>query len=202
MTSKRRTTLSATRGELSAAKSNVVRAMGRLDKQTDYGATTKSIWIVDKPTKMVTFATAESFGEETVSVSGIPQIVAFGWTPGTDVKTRLHNSAADVANSLQFFQSLLADPIGGEKFYVTSITGYHGQAFDGFLHLAESAYSEHPGATELFRAHEVAHEWFGHRVGWRTYRDQWLSEALAEYAAMMFVQSTVRDGPKYFDEIT
>jgi len=187
--------------ELTSAKNNAVKAMGRLDKQTDFGSTTKSIWIVDKPTKMVTFATAERFGEETVSVAGIPKVVAFGWTPGTDVKTRLHNSAADVANSLQYFQSLLGDPIGGDTFYVATITADHGQAFDGFLHLSESAYSEHPGATELFRAHEVAHEWFGHRVGWKTYRDQWLSESLAEYAAMMFVQSTVKDGTKYFDEI-
>ena len=28
----------------------------------------------------------------------------------------------------------------------------HGQAFDGFLHLSEFTYEEHPGATELFRA--------------------------------------------------
>jgi hypothetical protein len=38
-------------------------------------------------------------------------------------------------------------------------------------------------------------------VGWKSYRDQWLSESLAEYASMMFVQSTVKDGPKHFDEI-
>jgi len=113
----------------------------------------------------------------------------------------ISNAGADVANSMQFFQNLLGDPVGGDTFYVTSITGYHGQAFDGFLHLSEFSYEEHPGATELFRAHEVAHEWFGHRVGWRSYRDQWLSESLAEYAAMMFVQAMVKDGPKYFEEI-
>jgi aminopeptidase N len=61
--------------------------------------------------------------------------------------------------------------------------------------------AEHPGASELFRAHEVAHEWFGHKVGWLSYRDQWLSEALAEYAAMMFVQGTVKGGPDFFNEI-
>jgi hypothetical protein len=97
--------------------------------------------------------------------------------------------------------AILGDPLGGDTFYVTSITGNHGQAFDGFLHLAESSYEEHPGASELFRGHEAAHEWFGHRVGWKSYRDQWLSESLAEYASMMFVQSTVKDGPKHFDEI-
>jgi peptidase M1-like protein len=187
--------------ELTVSRKNAVRSMGRLDHQEDGPSTTTSTWIVDKPTMMVTFSTAEHFDEETVSIGGVPKVIAFGWVNASDVRTRLHNSAADVANSLAFFQSLLGDSVGGDSFYVTTITGDHGQAFDGFLHLAESASSEHPGATELFRAHEVAHEWFGHRVGWRSYRDQWLSEALAEYAAMMFVQSTVKDGTKYFDEI-
>jgi peptidase M1-like protein len=186
---------------LTVAKKNAVRSMGLRDKEIDGGTTTTSIWLIDKPTTMITFVTAERFNEETVEAPGLPKVVSFGWTSGSDVRTRLRNTAADVANSLQYFGSLFGEPIEGQTFYVTSITGDHGQAFDGFLQLAEGAYSEHPGATELFRAHEVAHEWFGHRVGWRTYRDQWLSEALAEYAAMMFVQSTVKDGTKYFDEI-
>src|SRR5205085_5894459 len=101
-----------------------------------------------------------------------------------------------------FFQSLLDDKVGGERFYVTSIAAGHGQAFDGFLHLADSTFaSESPGASELFRAHEVAHEWFGHKIGWKSYRDQWLSEAFAEYAAMMFVQSFVKGGDKFFEQM-
>jgi hypothetical protein len=190
--------------ELVTNKKNEVRSMGRLDTTRDDANTKTTIWIVDKPTKMITFATAERYVEETIDVKGLPQVVSFGWASGMDVKTRVRNSGADVANSLLFYQTILDSPASttdGDKFYVTSITGYHGQAFDNFLHLAESSYSESPGASELFRGHEVAHEWFGHRVGWRTYRDQWLSEALAEYASMMFVQSTVKDGPKYFNEI-
>ncbi len=35
-------------------------------------------------------------------------------------------------------------------------------------------------------AHEVAHQWWGHQVGWASYRDQWLSEALANYAALLY----------------
>jgi len=136
-----------------------------------------------------------------LDVQGIPQVVSFGWAMGLGAGSRIRNSGADVANALQFYQLMLDDKIGGEKFYVTSITGHHGQAFEGFLHLAESTYSEHPGASELFRGHEAAHEWFGHRVGWKTYRDQWLSESLAEYAAMMFVQSVVKGGQGYFNEI-
>jgi hypothetical protein len=35
-------------------------------------------------------------------------------------------------------------------------------------------------------AHEVAHQWWGDSVGWASYRDQWISEALASYCASLF----------------
>jgi tetratricopeptide (TPR) repeat protein len=36
-------------------------------------------------------------------------------------------------------------------------------------------------------AHELAHQWWGNRVGWSSYRDQWLSEALADFSANLFM---------------
>lgn len=38
--------------------------------------------------------------------------------------------------------------------------------------------------------HEVAHQWWGHQVGWESYRDQWLSEGFAEFTAAMVLQFT------------
>ena len=38
--------------------------------------------------------------------------------------------------------------------------------------------------------HEIAHQWWGHEVGWQTYRDQWLSEGLAEFTAAVVLQFT------------
>jgi tetratricopeptide (TPR) repeat protein len=35
-------------------------------------------------------------------------------------------------------------------------------------------------------AHELAHQWWGNMVGWTSYRDQWLSEALADYASALY----------------
>jgi hypothetical protein len=37
-------------------------------------------------------------------------------------------------------------------------------------------------------AHEVAHQWWGHLVGWKSYRDQWLSEGLAEFSSSIYAQ--------------
>jgi Peptidase family M1 domain len=38
--------------------------------------------------------------------------------------------------------------------------------------------------------HEMAHQWWGHQVGWQTYRDQWLSEGFAEFTAALVLQFT------------
>jgi hypothetical protein len=38
--------------------------------------------------------------------------------------------------------------------------------------------------------HEFAHQWWGHRVGWESYRDQWLSEGFAEFTAALVLQYT------------
>jgi len=187
--------------ELLVGKQNQVRAMGKLESQSETEKGTRSIWRIDRPTKMLTFSTAERFDEVKIEVAGVPPVISFGSTTGLGLHARIRNAAADVVNSLQFYQWLFDDKLDVPQIYVTSITGGHGQAFDGFLHLSEFSYEEHPGATELFRAHEVAHEWWGHTIGWQSYRDQWLSESFAEYSAMMFVQSTVKGGDRYFAEI-
>jgi hypothetical protein len=37
--------------------------------------------------------------------------------------------------------------------------------------------------------HEVAHQWWGDLVTWSGYRDQWVMEALANYSALMLLES-------------
>jgi aminopeptidase N len=36
--------------------------------------------------------------------------------------------------------------------------------------------------------HEIAHQWWGHLVGFNSYRDQWMSEGFAEMSASLFLQ--------------
>ena len=38
--------------------------------------------------------------------------------------------------------------------------------------------------------HEVAHQWWGHLVGWKSYRDQWMSEGFVEFSAALYAQAT------------
>jgi hypothetical protein len=38
-------------------------------------------------------------------------------------------------------------------------------------------------------AHETAHQWWGDLINWSSYRDQWIVEALANYSALMLLES-------------
>lgn len=189
--------------ELTVNRRNELRSMGRMESRVEQGDRETSVWVVSQPVKMLTFSTATAFEEVKIEgVPNIPLVVAFGPDFQLGNKAKVRNVGVDVANALQYFNHFLGEPVTGEQFYVTSIAAFHGQAFEGFLHMTEATFaSESPGASELFRAHETAHEWFGHKVGWATYRDQWLSEAFAEYLAMQFVHDTVKHGPKLYDEM-
>jgi len=50
----------------------------------------------------------------------------------------------------------------------------------------------------LIPAHETAHQWWGDLVAWNSYRDQWFSEGLANYCALMMLQEK---NPSGFREI-
>lgn len=57
------------------------------------------------------------------------------------------------------------------------------------------------GGTDTFwkyvAPHEVAHQWWGHTIGWTSYRDQWMSEGFAEFSASLYVQYIRKDTNKY-----
>lgn len=58
------------------------------------------------------------------------------------------------------------------------------------------------GGTDTFwryvAPHEVAHQWWGHIIGWDSYHDQWMSEGFAEFSASLYVQM-IRGNDKFID---
>ncbi|NTU51029.1 MAG: M1 family metallopeptidase [Candidatus Aminicenantes bacterium] len=42
---------------------------------------------------------------------------------------------------------------------------------------------------KVLAPHEVAHQWWGHIIGWKSYRDQWIGEGFAVFSAAMFAQA-------------
>lgn len=46
--------------------------------------------------------------------------------------------------------------------------------------------------------HEVAHQWWGHDVGFACYRDQWMSEGFAHMSASLYLQLVYSKDPKKY----
>lgn len=80
-----------------------------------------------------------------------------------------------------------------------------GQSWPTLVYLPISAYTDSTqrwllfgkisqnftGFVEEVAPHEVAHQWWGHAVGWASYHDQWLSEGFAEFSAGLYLQRGV-----------
>jgi aminopeptidase N len=69
------------------------------------------------------------------------------------------------------------------------------------VHLSWSTFqntSDH-GEDEVFRAHEVAHQWWGIGVDFASYHDQWLSEGFSNFSGLWYLQTVSKDNDKYFD---
>ena len=160
-----------------------------------------SEWRSKGPVPIYGFTIAKKFREKRVTIKNVPEVISFCGSNARTTNNMVKNVAIDVANSLSFYSSIFGIKLPYKNIWVTAIESGHGQAFQGFLHLSQFTYdSEHPGASELFRAHEAAHLYWGHLVGWKSYRDQWLSEAFSEYSAMLYIQA-VMPKKKHFANI-
>ncbi|MBN2266678.1 MAG: hypothetical protein JW775_12785 [Candidatus Aminicenantes bacterium] len=47
---------------------------------------------------------------------------------------------------------------------------------------------------EYFLAHEIAHQWWGQGVSFDSYKDQWLSEGMSQFAAASYLKHAYGDG--------
>lgn len=124
---------------------------------------------------------------------------------------RLGVMTDEIASALEYFRSFLGNP-AMTRIVAAPIPGSFGQGFPGFLYLSTLAYIEEgslPAAEraewsnryfrDLLQAHEVAHQWWGNLVTVDNYRDEWLTEALANYSAMMFLER--RKGSKALEVV-
>ncbi|HEY6252735.1 MAG TPA: carboxypeptidase regulatory-like domain-containing protein [Candidatus Angelobacter sp.] len=93
-----------------------------------------------------------------------------------------------------------------DEIYITEQPDFaFGQSWPNLVYLPISAYTDSTQRWMLFGTinnkfsgfvqevtpHEVAHQWWGHAVGWASYHDQWLSEGFAEFSAGLFLQQAV-----------
>jgi Peptidase family M1 domain len=117
--------------------------------------------------------------------------------------------AATAARAIQYYSERFG-PFPYSHLALTQMPGGDSQGWPGLIFLSSYAFLDDEERKELrfppFRAlmqeqitaHETAHQWWGDLVTWTTYRDQWLSEGLANYSALMMLQEK---DPASFREI-
>lgn len=161
-----------------------------------------SRWVVTKPIRNASFMIG-NLSEYSITPDSLPPITIYEMNGYINAGEGAHKEIADdVQNCLKFFQHVYGK-IDLPHFYVAEIPYMHGEAFPGLIHLSLATFfeSREQGDDQIFRAHEVAHQWWGVGVDYKTYHDQWLSEAFAEYSGLWYMQLALHDNKKFFDAL-
>lgn len=177
-------------------------ATGDLVDSSESGDTLITRWQVTTPTYNVSFTTGTLKKYEFQQDSVVPVEIYFSKSLHKSFASLLAEEMVaigrnmekqvgdDVIKSLKLFSHYFG-PYPHKKMRVGEILYSHGEAFPGFIHLGFSTWmnTDSYGYDRRFRAHEVAHQWWGVNVGYATYHDQWLSEGFSEYSALMYLQA-------------
>jgi hypothetical protein len=138
-----------------------------------------------------------------------------GETPSMTIQlepspARHAQEVADEAASAVDFLAKRFGPFPYPSLKLTQMPGSSSQGWPGLIFLSSIVFlssgeeaglhlGEHSEALRrLVLAHETAHQWWGDLVIWDSYRDQWIVEALANYCALMKMES---EHPAQFREI-
>ncbi len=185
-------------------------SVGRKAEERTEGKQRISVWRTDGPVQVAGF----NYGkferhERKDDVSGV-QVEVFTGTDRPDLgpevgmvsASRLADSAAvDGVNSARVFTAYFG-PLAETHVAITQQAQWSfGQSWPSLIFLPYMAFLTSTqrvalglyGATDFVNQvgfHEFAHQWWGHRVGAATYRDQWLEEGFSEFSAALALQHT------------
>ena len=109
------------------------------------------------------------------------------------------------ARAVQYFSDRFG-PFPYSHLALTQMPGRESQGWPGLVFLSSYAFLDRQGREQLHYppprmllvesvpAHETAHQWWGNLIAWASYRDQWYSEGLANYCALMMLQARNPEG--------
>jgi len=143
---------------------------------------------------------AESRGQQTMT------------TLGSISTTKIADSAlADAQNATRIYNAFFGKLPYNRIAMSQQPAANFGQAWPTLVYMPYLAYIDTTqrnqligmrGATNNFwryvAPHEIAHQWWGHIIGWDSYHDQWMSEGFAEFSSSLYVQF-IRGDEKFID---
>lgn len=155
--------------------------------------------VLDIPSRGFSFEIGH-FDLQTARTGHIQVTFAFG--PGASLTSRgaRQEVMTAVTDALGFFEETFG-PYPLDELTVSTVPRGISQGLLGFVTLSDLYLSRDRGIwnryfgvedRRLVIAHEVAHQWWGGLLGWTSYRDQWIGEALAEYSASLYGRKRLR----------
>ncbi len=153
----------------------------------------------------------EELKREIDSYRGRQDVIMMGGNVGTLVPATMAKAmGSEISNSVRVFENYFG-PYPYKHLAMTSIPYSYGQGWPSLIYLSALSFldstqrnalglKEHVWLSDFWRAHEVSHQWWGHRVGWKSYRDQWLSEGFAQFSGNLYVHLR-RDMTEYLTRI-
>jgi hypothetical protein len=123
------------------------------------------------------YQTQTKIGDKTIPI----EFDSLGDAMGPGVKADF--IGAEMSNALNYYSALFG-PYQYDELHAAFHGAPYGQGMATFLLLP--AASDAQEFTYQFLSHEVAHQWWGDVVSWRSYRDQWLSEGFAQYSSYLY----------------
>ncbi len=147
---------------------------------------------LDLPTWGITFELGK-FALEQRQVGHVAITLAFDPTSRGQGRANRKEISDTVAEALSFFETTFG-PYPLDELTVSTIPRGFSQSMLGFITLSDLMMLDTSFWTLILGfedrrtviAHEVAHQWWGHRVSWASDRDIWLSEAMANYSALLY----------------
>ncbi len=136
-----------------------------------------------------------------------------GTTLGAISTTGMADQAlADAENSTRIYDAYFGKLPYTRLAMTQQPAGFFGQAWPTLVFMPYIAFIDTTqraqllgtsGGTDNFwryvAPHEIAHQWWGHVIGWDSYHDQWMSEGFAEFSASLYVQFVRHDVKKFLD---
>jgi Peptidase family M1 domain len=204
-------------------------SVGKLISETRDGSNTVSEWKSDIPLAVAGFNYGDfkkksvsdpqaKYDLEVYTTANVPDALR-GFTEGMTLtpSAMAQNALVDAQNSMRVFQKIFGDAPYGRLAITQQPAFFFGQSWPTLVYLPVSAFLDSTQRWEMMGAesfrfkefidevtpHEIAHQWWGHMVGWATYHDQWLSEGFAEFSAGLFLEATRKPAEvqKFWDRL-
>ncbi len=150
---------------------------------------------IDVPSIAFSFVLGDYIIDQT-KVGDVNLTMAFSKASRVRLTPELRSESTQTAiEALKYYERLFG-PYPLEDLVIATVPREFSQSYLGFVALSTGAleYVDFYGNSATWLrdttiAHELAHQWWGNLVGWWSYRDQWLSEGMANFAALLYDQS-------------